>query len=268
MELETLILTHNAGFFSCYTVRLHKILEYFNKNKKTPTKVDSSKQFLEYKENPLIDYTNEYISTNDSFEIIYSNEIKITYENSEDQFSNYKNLNFKEIKPFIDKYFLPSNTILEIMHNLEIKYNLEFDNIVACYYRGTDKIVETNRCEYNEFIKKVKELNEENKKFKFLILSDEISLINLFKTHFQNTIVFDELIQNMTRSFKHSQIMLACVLIMSRCKHIVCTSGNVSMWGVLFRGNNKNIHQYLSHKEYIYGIKNNYFNPNKQNFWI
>lgn len=72
----------------------------------------------------------------------------------------------------------------------------------------------------------------------------------------------------MNRSFIHSQIMLSSVLIMSKAKHVICTSSNVSMWIILFRGNNTNIHQYLSPKEFIYGYKNNSFDINKKTFWI
>lgn len=49
MENENLIITHNAGFFSCYTLRLYDIIFYFNKNKKCPKFVDSSCQFIDYK---------------------------------------------------------------------------------------------------------------------------------------------------------------------------------------------------------------------------
>ena len=40
---------HNAGFFSCCSVKLHKIIEFININNKLPN-VNSSKQFLWYKE--------------------------------------------------------------------------------------------------------------------------------------------------------------------------------------------------------------------------
>ena len=39
----------NAGFFSCCSIRLNKIVDYINLNRKLPTSVDSSQQFLWYK---------------------------------------------------------------------------------------------------------------------------------------------------------------------------------------------------------------------------
>jgi len=265
---ETLVINHNAGFFSCYTIRLLNILSYFNKNKKCPQKIDSSNQFLDYKINKKEDYTYKYIKLNDTLNIEYYNDIKITNENKEEQFSNYKNINFQVIKPFIDKFFLPSDNIRHIINQLENKYKLNYEKLAVFYYRGTDKCMETNLCDYNTFIEKAKEIKNNNTNIKFLIVSDEISLIKLFKNIFPETIVFEELLNNMGRSFIHSLFMLASVLIMSKAKYIICTSGNVSLWIILFRGHNNNIYQYLSIKEYIYGIKNKDFDINNNSFWI
>ena len=268
MDDEILLVTHNAGFFSCYTIRLLNILSYFNKNKKCPKKIDSSKQFKDYKNILNQDYTYEYIKLNNTLDIEYSNDIKITNENKEEQFSNYKNINFNIIRPFINNFFSPSDNILKIISDLEIKYNLDYENLAVFYYRGTDKYIETNKCKYDDYINKAIQIKKDNPTFKFLITSDEINLIKLFKNHFPDTRVFEELLHNMNRSFIHSQFILANVLIMSKAKYIICTSGNVSLWIALFRGHNQNIHQYLSPKDYIYGVKNLDFNINNKSFWI
>ena len=119
MECETLIIGHNAGFFSCYTIRLLNILSFFNKNKKCPKKIDSSKQFLDYKVDTHQDSTHEYIKLKDSVDIEYYSDITITNEDAEGQFSNYKNLNLQSLKPFVDAYFSPSDNILKIVDQLE-----------------------------------------------------------------------------------------------------------------------------------------------------
>lgn len=268
MNCETLVVNHNAGFFSCYTIRLQNILSFFNKNKKCPEKVDSSNQFLDYKVNKTKDYTHEYIKLNESLHIEYSCDIKLTNKDGDEQFSNYTDLNLQEIRPFIDKFFSPSDTILKIVFDMEKRYSLDYKNLAVFYYRGTDKNIETNLCEYETFIEKAKQVRRDNIHIKFLIVSDEIALINLFRDTFEDVIVFNELLNNMSRSFIHSQIMLASVLIMSKAEHIICTSGNVSLWIILFRGRNGNIYQYLSPKEYIYGVKNKDFDIHKKSFWI
>ena len=42
-------ITHNAGFFSCCSVKLTEIVEFINSNKRLPDIVDSSEQFIVYK---------------------------------------------------------------------------------------------------------------------------------------------------------------------------------------------------------------------------
>jgi hypothetical protein len=42
-----------------------------------------------------------------------------------------------------------------------------------------------------------------------------------------------------------SKYYLAITIIMSKCKYVICGSGNCSIWIMLYRGNNKNVCQYL-----------------------
>jgi hypothetical protein len=50
---------------------------------------------------------------------------------------------------------------------------------------------------------------------------------------------------NTKGTYEHGIYMLAITFIMSRTEHIICGSGNVSLWIALFRSNGKNIHQNL-----------------------
>ena len=97
---------------------------YFNELRRCPNKIDSSNLFSQYKINVNQDYTHEYIKTNNSQQIEYTNYVRITDEDREEQFSNYKNINFEKIKPFIDKYFSPSESILQKVGELKTKYKL------------------------------------------------------------------------------------------------------------------------------------------------
>jgi hypothetical protein len=249
---ETLIVNHNAGFFSCYTIRLSNILAYFNKNQKCPRLVDSSKQFIFYKmpSDTATDYTPKYINPNPTLTIAYQGAVKITNDPREEQFSNYKNLNFSSIAPFIQKYFQPSDPILTLVAQLERNYGLhDYLNLAVCYYRGTDKCLETNLCDFKTFIAQAVRIRHDNAGLNFLLVSDEPKLIKLFLHTFPGTIIFDELLNNMGRSFLHSQIMLASVLIAAKCKHLICSSGNVALWMTIFRGHGTNLYQYLSPKK-------------------
>lgn len=46
------------------------------------------------------------------------------------------------------------------------------------------------------------------------------------------------------------------------------TSGNCEIWIAMYRGNADGIIQFLQPNEYIYGVKNNFFNPNKKDYWL
>ena len=44
----------------------------------------------------------------------------------------------------------------------------------------------------------------------------------------------------------YSKKFLAIIMIMSKCKYIICGSGNCDMWIMFYRGNNKNVIQNLN----------------------
>jgi hypothetical protein len=66
---------------------------------------------------------------------------------------------------------------------------------------------------------------------------DEIRVIN------RNANISVDLI-NKNENFLYSQYYLAITYIMSKCKFIICNTGNCSLWISLFRGNSTNIFQF------------------------
>ena len=71
LPTKTLIMKHNAGFFSCCNVKLYSLIYYFNTHKEIPMVVDSSKQFEWYKipKNVKNDITNIYFEDDDLHDI-------------------------------------------------------------------------------------------------------------------------------------------------------------------------------------------------------
>jgi hypothetical protein len=161
-------INHNSGFFSCCSVKLSSIVNFINSNKKLPDCVDSSQQFKWYKndnnkDNDItFDYFENYNNITD-VDIIHP----INYHH-EHQFTNYNNLNYKNITPLIKKYFSPSVEINEIVDNLEKKYNLIYENICVLFYRGNDKITETKKCSYDEYLNYANQLLTKNPKIFFV----------------------------------------------------------------------------------------------------
>ena len=249
-------ITHNAGFFSCCSVKLTNIVEYINSNKKIADSVDSSKQFELYKNDKNKDITFDYFEHYDNIndDIIIHN---VNYHNSY-QFSDYSNLDYEYITPLIKKYFSPSVKINEVVNNLEKKYNIIYDNTVAVYYRGTDKKNETALPSFDDFYKQIIEIINMNKNVKILIQTDTAKFINYINDKkLKNIIIINENKFSHTNNGIHKEqskdtnyndmfFFLSTILTISKCKYIICNSCNCSLWIMLYRGNGKNIVQYLN----------------------
>jgi hypothetical protein len=244
--------THNCGFFSCTSVKLHHVLEYYNREKKLPEVVDSSSQFIVYKPQHLLltDITYDFFKEDNNYLIDYTKSIEYDWDN---QFKEYKNLNIDELSPFISKYFSPSDKILTIQNYLINKYSIEPDKICAVYYRGTDKFQETQIDDYDSYINKMREVTG----LTYLVQSDDQSFIDKVLETFNNVIIIKENITSYTKKGVHNEhngdanyfmihYFLATVLIMAKCKYLICSSSNCSVWTVYYRGNSHNVIQNLN----------------------
>ena len=263
----SVIVTHtNGGFFSCCSVRLNKIVDYINIHKQLPLLVDSSVQFSLYKQGKNIDITLDYFE--DPNNCRHNTELNLEIETNptidyhyEHQFNNYHEFDYKNICPLVEKYFSPSNQIKNLIQNIEKKYNLDYANICVLFYRGNDKNRETKICGYTEYIIYAKRIIDKNPNIVFLIQSDETEFIEFMKTTFpQNSFYMKDEIRHMKKCDNSVDIVmssqndifskyyLAITIIMSRCKYIVCGSGNCSMWIILYRGNSENVYQNLHNR--------------------
>jgi hypothetical protein len=93
----------------------------------------------------------------------------------------------------------------------------------------------------------------------FLIQSDETEFINYMSEKFpNNSFYFKDEIRHIKKcnstvdkimkdkNYEFSKYYLAITIIMSKCKYIVCGTGNCSIWIMLYRGNNNNVYQNLN----------------------
>ena len=248
-------INHNAGFFSCCSVKLDTIADFINSNKRLPDNVDSSEQFRWYKNKKNKDITFDYFKHYDNVpDVNIIHPIGIM-----NQFKNYSKLDYKSITPLIKKYFSPSVEINEIIKNMEKKYNLLYENICVLFYRGNDKNRETKKCSYDEYLNYVNPLLQKNKKLVFLVQSDETEFIEFITNKFpNNSFYFKDEIRHMkkcddtvdkkmsSQNYEFSKKYLAITIIMSKCKYIICGSGNCDKWIMLYRGNNENVIQNLN----------------------
>ena len=68
------------------------------------------------------------------------------------QYIDYLKLDYSNIIPLVKKYFSPAKGIINIINNIEKNYNLIYDNICVLFYRGNDKMTETDLCKYDEYL--------------------------------------------------------------------------------------------------------------------
>jgi hypothetical protein len=252
--MSILKITHNSGFFSCYSKRLEGIIWFLNTYKRLPDFVDSSEQFSLYKENVHTDLTPLYFDVN-HVPIIHKH---IIHFHNDMQFLDYRVLDFNGINSIIENYFLPSNHVINMVGLYEKKYSIDYNNTCAVFYRGNDKATETNIASHENFILKAIEIKEKNSSITFLVQSDETEFIELFLKEFPESIIIQEVphMSKQNSSISHELPrgeraefgvkFFAAVLVVSRCKHLITHSGNCGLWAVLYRGNSENVYQWLN----------------------
>jgi hypothetical protein len=254
----SITINHIAGFFSCCSVRLDRIVEYINRVKKYPDVVDTSQSYTWYKIDTTRDITYDYFLHYDNIDIPVDSQI---YYNHNYQFIDYTKLDYGRIVPLIYKYFSPSEHIQNIIKSIEDKYRLNYDNICVLFYRGNDKNRETHICEYEDYIQYAREILKENPDIQFLIQSDETEFIKCIQNEFPDCSFYfkdetrhickcnstvDIVMKN--ENDVYSKYYLGITIIMSKCKYIVCGSGNCSIWIMFYRENNIGVWQNLNGK--------------------
>lgn len=263
--MNILVVTHNAGFFSCSTQRLRRTIDFFNDNQVCPDIIDSSQQFRFYKTNQS-DLTGYFYQKDDGViidynEKIFFTELKDTIDHHADQFVDYKLLNYEKVVPFVKKYFKFSDEVNDKIVSYELSYNFDYENLCSVLYRGNDKRVETHLGSYQEYIDKCIEIRGKNPNIKFFVQTDDARFLSAFISVFNDSIYIEEIPRiaddSTTVHYKlpHGERLtaainfLAATYIVSKCNTVITHSGNCGLWAVLFRGSSDNVIQYLKNNE-------------------
>lgn len=258
IDKKILKVWHNAGFFSCATIRLIEIIKYFNEHKELPDIVDSSHQFAFYKKDLQEDIVSAFYQ---EMEILmeHTHEITVTNEPGEISFGDYSKIHFDEVTPFLIRYFYHSEVVRQMTLDYIRNYKIDVSNTCAIFYRGNDKQRECEVTPYSDFINKAHEVLAANPNIKFLVQPDETEFLQAFTAAFpdrcfhfletphmrkKNSAIFYELPPD--KKTQHGQLFLAAVLVMAQCRHIISHSGNGSLWLALYRGNTENFHQFFN----------------------
>lgn len=272
-----IVVDHNAGFFSSCTIRLKRIIDFYNKNKVYPI-VDSSQQWAYYKDTPndVTDYFFKSIDEDGPFIDGYMD----FFESTEDQFLEYYKLDFNNIQHLVKKYFSPSQYVIDFYNKLIDSYNINFEETIAVCFRGLNKHVETNLPSHEDMISKLVEIKNKYPNHKILVQSDEIEFYNKVLNLYPDSIYFKEIFKiqsNASTSIQYhippnqrmtqAIIFLSITQVLSKCSKLITNSGNVGMWICFYRNGSEGVYQYLNPKEYIYGVYNTAYRVLDNN-WI
>lgn len=247
IDEQKIVITHNAGFFSCCSVLLHLIVQYINFYKKLPLSIDTRRTLEWYKpDNDSRDIFPNYFICNDTTQIEYTKNI-CYIEN--DQFKPFDQIDFEPLYPLISKYFSPSLEIQKKIEELEKKYEIDYENTCVLFLRGNDKATECKIPEYDLYMKEANKILETHPSTRFMIQSDETEFLEKMTQQLENTFYCKDEIRHIGKSnttvdivfrglnYTFSKNFLAITHIMSKCKWVVCNSGNCSIWVAFFRGN-------------------------------
>lgn len=147
----------------------------------------------------------------------------------------------------IKKYFSPNDEIWNIVDNIIHKYNIDYDNTCVIFYRGNDKCTEMCLGNPDDFGNKAIELKNKYPNLRFLVQSDETDFIELMHKYIEDPVILYDEIRHIRKTpsatvdklgfdnYKYSKFFLAIILIMSKCKFLICNSGNNSVWVYFFR---------------------------------
>jgi hypothetical protein len=251
-------INHNWGFFSCCSVRYYKIVKHFNNCNCLPV-IDSRETFKMY--NPYDrDITFDFFNDYSNNLIIKPKKYMIDIMNF--QFSDYKNIDYTYTTQFIKKYFDVSDKIRDKYNTLISKYKIIPEKCIGLYYRATDKIKETSIDSFESYYNKlINVVNNTDKNIQVILQTDSTQFLEYMKDKCisMNIIIIDENNTSVNKkgihnennkecNYKDIQYFFATILIFSKCKYIVCSSGNCSVWMMYYRGDALNVHQNLNLK--------------------
>jgi hypothetical protein len=237
--LQRLVLTHDCGFFSNCSVLLEEIQRMDG-----PFQIDTTGSFSMYRSDPTTDVYEKYFqpSTKAQVDKVHFDRWMCARD--------YTQLPLERFLPSITQWFTFRDFVTERSFSLQAKYGVDPDRTLAVFYRGTDKKTE-NPLEDPQTIARL--VNKLAAGYDSVIVqTDDQSIYeHLVREIDRDVIVFSELPRYSSDSDPHTSLQfhdpelledfLSAVLLITRCKTVILTTSNVSLWIALFRGRTKGL---------------------------
>lgn len=250
----------SRGFYAELTLAARGMLAfyslYFKKFTNFNLNINCSKAWIDHTPPDVTDlYPLLYKRDLKSEFIEYSNFQNILKDNNA---SNrvYKHLDFKQLNNLYKHHYCMSNTQQKKYDDIVKKYDLDYDNLIGVWYRGTDKNTELTLADPIKYLELAEKIISQDSKLKILIQSDQQQVVELFKNTFKDRCFFfnempttagtkgyHKIIKNEDK-LEFYKTLDICTRILSNCKYLINHTGNVAFVIQVHRNNFENMWQF------------------------
>jgi len=255
-EVNELYCLWNCGFYSNEFQVFNSLLVLL-KHGIIPERIDYSLGYRHFKKDPNQDIYFDFHKINDEIDLDLFVDIPFP-DSNKCQFDLYRFDVYNKIK---DRFFGPSDLILERKNILIDKYKFDPQKTISVLYRGTDKSTELQLGSPTEYLKVVKNILKDNPNFKVLLQTDQTQVIQYFYDQLgdilitfeetpstaSNKVIWSLMEQSGKDSIDWSQWFDAALRCVSDCKYLVNHTGNVAFFANLYRGNVNKVYQFNEH---------------------
>jgi len=255
-EINELYCLWNCGFYSNEFQVFNSLLVLL-KHGIIPERIDYSLGYRHFKKDPNQDIYFDFHKINDEIDLDLFVDIPFP-DSNKCQFDLYRFDVYNKIK---DRFFGPSDLILERKNILIDKYKFDPQKTISVLYRGTDKSTELQLGSPTEYLKVVKNILKDNPNFKVLLQTDQTQVIQYFYDQLgdilitfeetpstaSNKVIWSLMEQSGKDSIDWSQWFDAALRCVSDCKYLVNHTGNVAFFANLYRGNVNKVYQFNEH---------------------
>lgn len=245
-----------GGFFSCCSIILSALVHHHQVRGSLPLKICTKDLFVCYKTptEKHIDIYPHFFKLDESVDI--SDDMSFIVEDKGDNYCfhysypeqlSYESLDYDILTPLIHRYFQPSDTVKTYVDRIMSNNSLDVNNTCVLYYRGLDKHIEYPLAPYDDYINKVKQIQQQDPGVDILIQTPEQEFLEYAlealpeAKHITTNKTASKIQTENLHHLHHVDYedilhFNATVHIMSKCKYIVSGRDNTACWLRLFRG--------------------------------
>lgn len=252
-EINELYCLWNCGFYSNEFQVFNSLLVLL-RHGIVPERIDYSLGYRHFKKDPNQDIYSDFHKINDKIDLNLFVDIPLP-DSNKCQFDLYRFDVYNQIR---DRFFNPSDIILERKNILINKYKFDPQKTISVLYRGTDKGTELRLGSPTEYLKVVKNILKDNPNFKVLLQTDQTQVIQYFYDQLgdvlitfeetpsttSNKVIWSLMEQSSRDSIDWSQWFDAALRCVADCKYLVNHTGNVAFFANLYRGNVDQVYQF------------------------